>query len=711
MNPANRTATPAPGSNPRTAIAAMIALALVTIAVFWPVGECGFTNMDDPAFIYANPNVRAGLTVDGFLWAFNNDHWSWHPITWLSHMADCELFGVNPAGHHYMSLSIHVLNSLLLFGILRWMTGSFWRSFIVAAIFALHPMRVESVAWACERKGLLSTFFGLITIAAYTFYARRPGAGRFILVMISFAFCLMSKAMLVTMPFLLLLLDFWPLQRKRSKAIILDKLPLLAMTLACSWITAGKVAFVQLPLMTRLSNVFVSYVRYIEKTFWPVDLAILYPLPNAWPSSRIAVSIAVVVIITAAVMIMIRRRPCLAVGWFWYLGTLVPVIGFVQVWYQAMADRFSYVPTMGLLIALVWLVADVARSKPLRAVAVVVLVFVLSALAVTSHRQLAHWNNSITIFSHTVAVTDDNYHAHTNLASALFKSGQPDAAMEHYKRAIAIDPNGERALAGVSAVLLRSDQLEKAIEFASRAVAINASSAEGHYNLGVALQKSGREDEAASHYQKAIDVDPIFVSGHYNLGLIHMRHRRFEAARDSFHAALRIMPGHPHANYQMALALAQLNQVQQSLAYFDHHLRLRPDDARAHYNLGITRLRMGDASGALSALDQAVGLSPTMVEALTASARILAAHRDDAIRDGRRAHELAQHACRLTKNRSAQALDVLAVAQAELGDFENAVINARNAIEVAAQTGNKRLVEQIRKRLAGYEAGKPYRSR
>ena len=528
-------------SSRRNLAICIAALIVSTLLTYWPVLKNEFINYDDPDYVTTNEMVQKGLTAEGFKWAFTTGHASnWHPITWLSHMADVSMFGMKPAGHHATNLFFHVVNSVLLLLLLRLMTGSVWRSAMVAALFALHPLHVESVAWVAERKDVLSALFGLLTLLAYAAYAKGSGpwsartcprfeTGRHVsqsesgdmspqskavcywLAFVFFALGLMSKPMLVTWPFLMLLLDFWPLNRVTSdgwqvtgkvwKRLVLEKLPFMALVLISSAVTVvvqksgGSVTTaLNLPLEDRLTNAVASYFKYLGKTIWPSDLAIFYPHPEIrypisaqWPTWIIALSTLGLVAMSVCAMRQVKCRPFLMSGWFWYLGTLVPVIGIVQVGTQAMADRYTYIPLIGIFVGVVWLVAElVNRMHYGKHLAAGGILFVVTACAVTTRSQLPHWRDSFNIFQHAVNVTAHNAPALANLGTEYVKRGDYDQAVQLFNAALEADPHF----------------------------------ADASYSLGLVAQKLGKGDEAAGHYRSAIQIRPDHYLAHHNLGLV-----------------------------------------------------------------------------------------------------------------------------------------------------------------------------------------------
>ena len=487
-------------------------LVIFALAVYWQVNGHEFVNYDDSLYVIENPQVKNGVDLNAVIWAFKSTHAAnWHPLTWLSHMADVELYGLAPGAHHLTSVVFHIANSLLLFVVLRRMTGHLWQSAVVAALFALHPLHVESVAWVAERKDVLSTFFWLLTMLGYARYAERPGVARYLLVVGCFMLGLMTKPMLVTLPFVLLLLDYWPLRRvgierfgehqsgnlpcwRPLLGLVWEKLPLFLLAIVSSVITfwaqkkGGAVGSMELyPLTSRVANALVSYVKYIGKTIWPVDLAAFYPHPGSLPAWQVVGAGVLLGLITVAALRSLRQRPWFIVGWLWFVGTLVPVIGLVQIGLQAMADRYTYIPLIGLFMIVAWGVSELIggwqHKKKLLATAAIILLMVLS---VVSWRQTTYWKNSVTLFQHALAVTENNYWMHNNLGFALTAQGRLDEAIAQYENALKINPVYEPA----------------------------------HLNLGIALISQGKVDQCIAYYQDVLRHRPDFAEVHHNLGVI-----------------------------------------------------------------------------------------------------------------------------------------------------------------------------------------------
>jgi Flp pilus assembly protein TadD len=530
--------SPASPKNPRLFAIICLALAVVTLLVYWPLLHHGFVNYDDPDYITQNPHVQAGLTWPGIVWAFQSGAASnWHPLTWISHMADCQLFGLNPAGHHLTSLLFHTANALLLFLLLNRLTGAMWRSAFVAALFAWHPLHVESVAWASERKDVLSAFFWMLTLLAYAQFAgeskvQSPKSKVFyLLALILFACGLMSKPMVVTLPFVLLLLDFWPLQRLNRSTIqrlLVEKIPFLVLTIASCVVTrlvqdGALWSSASLTFQFRAANALMSYIRYISKTFWPADLALIYPYPHHWPLAGIIAAALLLAMFSVLAVLWAKRFPYLAVGWFWYLGVLVPAIGLVQAGVQSMADRYTYLPGIGLFIVAAWGLNDLLNSRPQKAkiAAVAGSLTLAGCLAVTSV-QLNHWRNGVELFWHTIQVTTDNYAGENCLGLALEDIGQKDAAAKLYAESVRVEP-----------------------DFAL-----------GQLNLGMILLEQGRADEASNHLAAAAQLAPRDPVMQFDFGTYLLQHGRPDAAANYFRTALADRPDFPEARTNLATAIA-----------------------------------------------------------------------------------------------------------------------------------------------------------
>ncbi|MGA2092091.1 MAG: tetratricopeptide repeat protein [Sedimentisphaerales bacterium] len=487
-------------------------LSLVTFASYWQVKNNAFIDFDDPLYVTENKNVQSGFTPDAFKWAFTtNQAYNWHPLTWFSLMLDYKLFGLKPAGYHFTNLIFHVANSILLFLIFRLMTGALWRSALVAALFALHPLHVESVAWVSERKDVLSTFFWVLTMWFYVRYAQRPSIAAYIPVFIALALGLMAKQMLVTLPFVLLLIDYWPLNRIRNpqSAIrnfkftiinsIVEKLPLFVLSgIACLIVlyVQSKATLVrgmqQFPIDFRIENVLLAYAGYVGKLFYPLNLGILYPYPLTDPPMRqVAAAGLLILCVTIAVFRFSNNRRWLIVGWLWFLGTLIPVIGLVQVGLQSMADRYTYIPLIGLFIIIAWGITELAeklKCKP--AVLAASAAIVLSFLSFLTYRQVSFWKDSITLFEHTVAVTRDNDILHYNLGRLYLQKGDSDKAIYHWSEAVRIKPDQPTIHKNLAALLVQNGDIDKAIYHYRQALTYRPDDAQAQDNLRDLLKKA-----------------------------------------------------------------------------------------------------------------------------------------------------------------------------------------------------------------------------
>ncbi len=508
------------------------------LAVYWQVGGHDFLSYDDPEYITDNPAVLQGVTISSITWAFSTFHASnWHPLTWLSHMLDVDLFGMNPSGHHFVNITLHSINSILLFLLLNRYSGFLWRSAVVAALFALHPLHVESVAWAAERKDVLSTLFWMLTLYLYAGYVQKPGASRYFLILASFALGLMAKPMLVTLPLVMLLLDYWPLRRLESECpdgsitsikltpwhLIKEKVPLGVLAAVSCVITVYAQKAAILPLSTtsiasRFFNALTAYPIYLGKTILPQNLAVFYPFNHSLPGMQIFGAAALLCAISIIVIRLRQTKPYLLVGWFWYIITLVPVIGIVQVGMQSTADRYTYIPLVGIFILAVWGITEAASGWKHRRIALTMLtVTTITACALTARRQVSHWKNSTALFTHTLTSTHKNFIAHFLLGCESEKQGKLDEAITSYKAALADNPFYGAAYGKLGKINYESGRLDDAIEYYYKELFVSPLSVNCRNNLGIALADSGRFDEAISHFTHALSIKPDFSSAQGNL--------------------------------------------------------------------------------------------------------------------------------------------------------------------------------------------------
>ena len=579
-----------------------LALALVTTALYWPMTHHNFINFDDDDYITNNSHVKAGLTWAGAIWAFQTGAAAnWHPLTWLSHMLDCQLYGLNPGGHHSTNLLFHVANTLLLFLLLRQLTGALWRSAFVAALFAWHPLHVESVAWAAERKDVLSAFFWMLALIAYTRYVRKSEIRNpksevrnqsskvfYGLSLLAFACGLMSKPMVVTLPFVLLLLDFWPLNRfsrfqvsssenlstldpvkergphgalrpqpstKSAFRLIYEKLPFFALTLAASVVTyfvqtSGRTLWSpgDLTFSDRVANALWAYERYISKTFWPADLSIFYPYPHHWPAGLVIGAALLLAIWSGLLIWRARQNPCLFVGWFWFLGTLIPTIGLVQVGSQSMADRYMYIPSVGLFILVVWGGNDFLNRRPhWRRITTFAGGVALAGCLVGTEIQLSYWQNSIKLFRHAIEVTTDNFVAYTCLGETLSDLGLKKEAMLLCAEAVQIAPNSPVAQYNFGMALLQNNRLDEALAHLDAAARLAPHNSEVQYNFGLFLLLHNKPDKAASHFAATLVERPDFAEAHCRLAQALSQQHKSKEAIFHYREALRLKPEFPEA--------------------------------------------------------------------------------------------------------------------------------------------------------------------
>lgn len=675
-----------------------LALALATVGVYWRVGGFDFVNFDDPDYVTENRMVNGGLTFGGVIWAFTHSYASnWHPLTWISHMLDCSLFGLHAGGPHLVNLALHTANAILLFLLLERLTGAQWRSAIVAGLFALHPLHVESVAWIAERKDVLSTFFGLLSLLAYERGVRSKdrGAGseraarrslRFSLVFLALG--LLAKSMLVTLPFVMLLLDFWPLQRventglktfltPRFRELALEKWPWFALTVASAAATlyaqksGGAVATAgAFPFFWRMVNSLGAYFAYLKKAFWPADLAVFYPIQEKRAVWIFVVACSCLAAISVTALASVRRRPWLLVGWLWFLGTLVPVIGLVQVGSQGMADRYSYIPLTGVFIALVWWGHEILRrSKAGLALGGLAAAIILALLASVTASQVRYWQNSLTLFSHAAAVTDVNETAlnnfggaleevgrtnealvvyqtalsvlpasaiiHKNLGNALLKMGRREEGLLQLQESLRLNPRDADLQNFYGGILAADGKTQEALTYQVEAARLQPANALFQNGLGQTLMLQGRTEAAIDRYRQAIRLQPDYADAYSNLGAALTTDKQLDEAVTVLRRALAIDPNHAEAHNNLGRALALQGNSTDAIAQYQAALRLNPDQPLFHYNLGLALLKSGRLGEATEHLSEAVRLNPESAEAQFELGRCLA--------DSGRAEQAATH--------------------------------------------------------------------
>lgn len=568
------------------------------LVVFSQVVHQNFVNLDDDLYITQNAIVQKEITGEGIAWAFTTFHsFNWHPVTWISHMIDCQVYGLNPGMHKTTNVLFHFLNTILLFLIFQRMTHEKWKSFAVAALFALHPTHVESVAWVSERKDVLSTFFWLLTTFSYFRYLQHQTLKRYLPILFFFLMGLMAKPMLVTLPFTLLLLDFWPLGRFRfsknmktadhfasAKPLVTEKIPMILMAIASSIITfmaqhqGGAVQTTDiLPMDARIGNALTAYGSYLAKLFFPYRLSVYYPYPDATPLWKTAGAAFILISISLIAVKKIRPNPYILTGWLWYLGTLIPVIGIIQVGSQAMADRYTYVPFIGLFIIICWLIPELVREwRYKKELLTGLTVSAMIILTVSSYIQAGYWKNSYTLFSHAIDVTKNNHFAHVNIASACQNDGDTEKALFHYREALSIDPDAWMA----------------------------------HSNLGQLLVRKGDMDLARIHLEKAVSLNPDDAKAHDNLGILFTRFNDWEKAYSHFQRALEIEPDNATINVNMGTFCQFRGMPDQAIRHFNHAITIDPYNAVAHYNLGIVFEEKGEREKAQFHYSHALKIDP-----------------------------------------------------------------------------------------------------
>ena len=589
----------------RLGVAALLTAAV--LVVFWPVLGHDFVNFDDNRYVTDNPWVQRGLDSVSFRWAWTTmSVANWHPLTWLSHMLDWQLWGPVARGHHATNLVLHAANTVLCFLVFERMTGALWRSALVAALFGLHPLHVESVAWVSERKDVLSALFWLLGMAAYVAYVRRPGVSRMGLVAMALAAGLASKPMLVTFPAALLLLDWWPLRRLNAGSaarVVGEKLPLVALVAASCVVTvlaqgqSGAIGtLTRYPISVRVENAIVSWVAYLWKTIWPANLSVFYPHPeSALPLAPVVGAALLLVAVTALAVAARGRRPWIPVGWLWYLGTLVPVIGLVQAGEQAMADRFTYVPLIGIFALVAWSLPSGRVAQALATAAVV-------ALALRAHAQVEVWKDSVTLFEHALAVEPENALAHMNLGVALTERGELDRAATHLEESLRIKPGQAEAENALGNLWLKRGDASRAAEHYAAALRLSPYYAVALNNLGFAIAKQGRYADAIPYYERALRIDDRHALAENNLGVALARTGDMAAARAHFETAIRLDPRQADAHSNLGALLVAAGQATEGLAEIDRAIALRPDLGGAYGNRALALIALGRFQAAWEAV-------------------------------------------------------------------------------------------------------------
>ena len=724
-------------------------LAVLTLALYLPAVRHDFVQYDDQQYVTENQQVQAGLSVAGLRWAFGFHAGNWHPLAWLSHMLDCQIYGANPAGHHLTSILLHSANAVLLFLALRRLTGSTWRSAIVAALFAWHPLHVESVAWIAERKDVLSGLFWLLTLLAYAGYVARPDAGRYTATLGCFGLALMAKPMAVTLPFVLLLLDYWPLKRVQNRsfrALVWEKIPFFAATLGVCVLTmlAQEQAIASTAGLTvphRLANVVVAYAHYVSAMFVPVNLAVFYPYQLLLPTRTILFACVAIASVSFLAIINARQRPYLLIGWLWYLGTLVPVIGLVQVGDQAWADRYTYLPLIGLFVFVVWGAAEWIGNRT-RLRVVVAAVMAIALLAMTSV-QLRHWKNTRTLFEHTAKVTRENQMAATILGSLLAQEGRLDEAIEHFRRALHYKPGypeahfflghtydqqgrleeavveyqnalrfkpmQEQTHIFLAITLAKQKKLEEAISHYLAALKLNPESAVTHNNLARIYHTLGNFDAAVEHYTSALRVNPTLAIAHNNLGILLIQRGSLADGEKHLREALKLKPGNGETEFNLALLLNQQKQWSEAAALFNKNIGTHSHDPNAHRQFAVALAHLKKTREAMSEYAAALLIQPDFPDALDGLAWILSTDANPSFRNGKEAVPMAERASALTGRNDPVKLRTLAATYAESGRFEEAVTTLREANAVAVKANRPEVASECERMMEHFLRGESWR--
>jgi len=823
------------GGCSRLAVAICVLLALLTLVTFRSLFHDKFIKYDDAQYVTENHHVSTGLTLQNFKWAFRADYASnWHPLTWLSHMLDVQLFGLRAGGHHLTSLVLHTANTLLLFLLLQRLTRAEWRSAMIAALFAVHPLHVESVAWVAERKDVLSMLFFVLTIWAYANYALEKGRSQaeplpapvrdstqtaetsaldqtrpqiagpvshsttaaegaaseavvscpgsssvpsggtspvrprlfYTLSLLLFALGLMSKPMLVTLPFVLFLLDWWPLARIQTKvfrpttliALVLEKVPFLLLTVASCVITylaqaKSHSVIAGLPLSLRVTNAVVSCVTYIGKTFWPTKLAIFYPHPNTryglpvaaagfpasdqWPLALVILAALMLTGICGLALFLSRRQPWLITGWFWFLGTLVPVIGLVQIGMQGMADRYTYIPLVGLFICVVWTAAELLQSKkygpPILASSGLLSVVCCAFLA---QRQVGYWQNNFTVFDHALGVTRHNAIAHCNIGEEVARQDRVDLAQDHFRAALRDDPRCAMAYFDLGLSLELQGKPEEALEPYLATVRLRPWAESSRLRLAAVLNSVGRQDEALAQYADVLRINQAQASAHYNMGLILAAQNKVNDAMIHLLEAIKLRPNYSEALISLGTLLAGQGKYMDAQQSFRRAVALTPTNAALHLELAKALMLAGNANDAAPEFAEALRLAPELPDkllregrllcsqgqlnaawvrfntvrwlkpnspgALSGLAWILATHPSDQFRNGPRALQLAQEAMSLGGEKDATSWVDLDAAYAANRRFGEAITAAEKARDLALATGDATAAQAAQARLTSY---------
>lgn len=605
-----------------------ICLVVVILAAFWQVNQADFINLDDPVYVTENFHIQSGITLDGIRWAFSTTYAEfWHPLTWLSLMLDYQLYGLNAGGYHLTNLILHILSTLLLFWLFNRMTGAIWKSAFVAAFFALHPLHVESVAWIAERKDVLSTFFFMLTLCLYVYYTEKPDIKRYLPVVFCFACGLMSKSMVVTLPVILILLDFWPLSRyrpgiesKKGSIIIWqlkEKISLFFLSAAFSVITLyahykPSAKYLPLSLESRIANALVSFITYLEKTFLPLDLAVFYPVSVNLPAWQVWGAALLIIAISAIVIAVAKRLPYIFVGWLWYAITIAPVIGIIQIGDFTEADRFTYLPSIGIAVILAWGIPLLFPNENIRKnILFPAVIAVLTIMAVLTWKQCGYWRDSIKLYNHALAVTKNNDLAHTNLASALLSKGKIGEAINHYNTAISLKPDSANFYSNRGNAYAKVGQYQRALEDYNEAIRLHPDFALAYINRGTVYVDTGRYQMALESYETAIRLNPEYAdTAYYNRGNIYVKLGQYQHALDDYNQVIRLRPNDAYVFNNRAFVCLKLDRYQQAIDDYTKAISLKPDYVDAYCNRATIYARSGQNQRAIDDYTKVIHLKP-----------------------------------------------------------------------------------------------------
>ncbi len=615
-----------------------VVLTIITFAVYWQVTHYDFVSFDDNIYVTENIHIRSGMTLDGILWAFSTRYFDgWHPLVWLSFILDYEFFGLNAEGYHLTNLILHILNTLLIFWLFSRMTGVMWRSAFIAAFFALHPLHVESVAWISERKDVLSAFFGILSLCVYVYYTEKPDIRRYLPVLFLFICALTCKPMVVTLPVIMMLLDYWPLSRCRSRSEsgknnlflwqLKEKAPFFILSVFFVVMTVYSHPdrpVRRFPLDDRLYNASVSFIAYLEKTFWPHNMAVFYPFPVQIPLWQVAGASLLIIAVTMIVFKIAGRFPHWFAGWLWYAITVAPVIGVIQVSNHAMADRYTYLPSIGIAVLIGWGVPAFFKNEEIKKkILFPAGIIFLAMLSILTWKQAHYWENTTTLFTHALNVTENNYIAHNNLGIILFEKGKIAEAVLHFNKSIHIEPDYIDAYINLGNAYAKLGESGKAFENFNKAITMNPNhlnNFNAYNNRGVAYAWQGKYVDAINDFNKSISLKPDYAESYYNRGVAYANMDRYPQAIDDYTRSIALKPDYADAYYNRGVACTNERQYQRAIVDYDKAIHLKPDYADAYYNRGISQYLLGHYEPAIKDFSQTINLNKDDAEAYNSRA-------------------------------------------------------------------------------------------